>query len=77
MRLARSEEYEQGKIISIITNDLDDIGKWQKSLFLIGNTVTKFVGGIISSVLLSWGDNSHSNPVWACFNFHSMLYLRI
>jgi ATP-binding cassette subfamily B protein len=76
MRLADLEEYEQGKIISIITNDLDDIGKWQKSLFLIGNTVTKFVGGIISSVLLSWEITAILIPFGLVSIFTPMLYLK-
>ena len=54
MKLANLEGYGQGKIISIITNDVDDIGKWQKSLFLIGNTMTKLIGGLGFSIYMSW-----------------------
>ncbi|NLL00136.1 MAG: ABC transporter ATP-binding protein [Clostridiales bacterium] len=76
MKLADLEEYGQGKIISIITNDIDDIGNWQKSLFLIGNTLTKFVGGIIFSVLMSWEITVILIPFATVSIFAPMLYLK-
>ena len=76
MKMANLEKYRQGKIISIITNDIDDIGKWQRSLLLIGNTMTKFAGGIIISVLMSWEITAILIPFALVSVFAPMLYLK-